>query len=112
MDPGYVPIRIEVQKQAKAMRVEWKNNEVHRIRLSDLRNSCPCATCAEQREQSRSHGGLHMISNAEMAVTDEILQVRPVGRYAIKVAWADGHDTGIYTYTLLHELGARLGEKD
>ena len=94
------------------MRIEWKNNQVHRIKLSDLRKYCPCATCAERREQSKSHSGLHMISNAEMAVTDEVLQVLPVGRYAIQIAWRDGHDTGIYTYTLLHELGERLGEMD
>jgi DUF971 family protein len=31
--------------------------------------------------------------------------MKPVGNYAYSVSFSDGHDTGIYTFELLHELG-------
>jgi DUF971 family protein len=33
--------------------------------------------------------------------------VEPVGNYALKLTFDDGHDTGLYSFTLLHELGTR-----
>lgn len=33
-------------------------------------------------------------------------RVELVGRYAIRVAWADGHDTGLYEYGLLRRVGS------
>ncbi len=36
----------------------------------------------------------------EVRATD----VKPVGRYALNFVWSDGHDSGIYTYSLLREL--------
>ena len=33
-------------------------------------------------------------------------QIRPVGRYALQIAWSDGHDSGIYPFERLRELGS------
>ena len=35
-----------------------------------------------------------------------ISEVEPIGNYAVRVRFSDGHDTGIFTWTYLHELGA------
>ena len=32
-------------------------------------------------------------------------QINPSGNYAVKIVFDDGHDSGIYTWTYLHELG-------
>jgi len=34
-----------------------------------------------------------------------ILRLEPVGNYAIRIVFDDGHDTGLYTWSYLHELG-------
>jgi len=34
-----------------------------------------------------------------------IAQVEPIGNYAVRIRFTDGHDTGIYTWAYLHELG-------
>ncbi len=34
-----------------------------------------------------------------------ISAVEPVGNYALRLIFDDGHDTGLYTWSLLHELG-------
>jgi DUF971 family protein len=40
-----------------------------------------------------------------------IRSVDPVGHYAVRLVFDDGHDTGIYTWDYLHELGVTRGEK-
>jgi DUF971 family protein len=35
-----------------------------------------------------------------------IFAVNPVGRYAVRLVFDDGHDTGLYTWDLLRQLGA------
>lgn len=41
-----------------------------------------------------------------------IKAVEPVGHYAVRLVFDDGHDSGLYTWKYLHELGRRLaGEK-
>jgi len=40
-----------------------------------------------------------------------IAGVEPVGHYAIKIRFDDGHDTGIYSWNYLYELGDRQAEK-
>jgi DUF971 family protein len=34
-----------------------------------------------------------------------ILRVEPVGNYAVRIVFDDGHDTGLYVWEYLHELG-------
>lgn len=34
-----------------------------------------------------------------------IARIEPVGNYAVRIAFDDGHDTGIFTWNYLHELG-------
>ena len=39
-----------------------------------------------------------------------IVAVEPVGQYAVKLVFDDGHDTGLYTWKYLHELGRERGQ--
>jgi DUF971 family protein len=40
-----------------------------------------------------------------------IASIEPMGRYAVKFAFDDGHATGIYAWAYLHELGATAADK-
>ena len=105
-----VPSRIEVRREAGSLIVEWKSGGEHRIPLVWLRSRCPCAECAELREEQAEAGGLHTLTAGEMATSAEVRNVTAVGRYAIKITWGDGHDTGIYTYDYLWQLGGQCGK--
>ena len=37
-------------------------------------------------------------------------QITPSGNYAVKIMFDDGHDSGIYTWTYLHELGVNYDQ--
>jgi DUF971 family protein len=40
----------------------------------------------------------------------EITAIEPVGSYAVKLVFSDGHDTGLYSWDYLHDLGTRHDE--
>ena len=40
-----------------------------------------------------------------------ILRIEPVGNYATRIVFDDGHDTGLYTWTYLRELGEHKEER-
>jgi len=39
-----------------------------------------------------------------------IRAVEPIGQYAVKLSFDDGHDTGLYTWKYLHQLGSQREE--
>jgi DUF971 family protein len=40
-----------------------------------------------------------------------VVRAEPVGRYAVRIVFDDGHDTGLYSWDLLYDLGAHKDEK-
>ena len=82
----------------------WGDEIAQRIRLEDLRRLCPCAVCEGTRAKQES-SELHVISSAELSASASVVNLTPVGRFAIQIRWSDGHDTGIYTYDYLRSMG-------
>ena len=56
-----------------------------------------CLHCRAQAEPAQPQ--------AEEAAPLKILGMKPVGNYAYSINFSDGHDTGIYSFTTLLELG-------
>jgi DUF971 family protein len=40
-----------------------------------------------------------------------ILRVEPIGNYAVRIVFTDRHDTGIYSWALLHQLGSEYDRR-
>ena len=101
--------QIDIDRDAGQIKTQWKDGTKAKLSLADLRRYCPCAVCVDQREKQVAQDGLHVITSGEAAATDQVLNVAAVGRYAIKVTWGDGHDTGIYTFDYLRQLAEEFG---
>jgi len=87
--------------------IEWSDGTRRSFAVGELRDKCPCATCREKRNAPPSAANplsLNVLSPAE-AKPLELLGMTPVGNYAYAIAFSDGHDTGIYTFELLREIG-------
>lgn len=71
-----------------------------------LRDACPCASCREQRSEppGGSGAGLLQVLKPEEIAPLTVTGMTPVGQYAYKIAFSDGHDSGIYTLEYLREL--------
>ncbi len=89
------------------IQIGWDDGQVRRYRVAEIRQRCPCATCREKRTAAAAEQDTNMlpvISHAETLPT-RIEGMRPVGNYAYNIRFNDGHDTGIFTFEFLRELG-------
>lgn len=97
-DPEHIAIA-----KSSGITIDWKDGHRSEYSLKYLRDHCPCATCAE------THG-----PSPAAPAQDNPLQlykpklkmekVEPVGQYAIRMHWNDGHNAGIYSYDYFREI--------
>jgi DUF971 family protein len=94
--PGRPPHPIEVRRLAdeKLVRITWSDGHESEYPYAYLRGWCPCAAC-------QGHGTERRYVHA---ADDALVHIGVVGKYALSLAWGDGHDTGIYSYRYLREL--------
>ena len=81
--------------------VDWQDGHRSVYTWKHLRAHCPCAGCREERLQPPDP--FRILKPTELAPLAPVAMT-PVGRYAYKITWSDGHDTGIYTFENLREL--------
>ncbi|MDA0336751.1 MAG: DUF971 domain-containing protein [bacterium] len=102
------PTSIELGE--RELLISWQDGQSSSYALHDLRLHCPCANCREARGQP--HGPqlvgmeLPIVTAASVNPTSKAKGFDPVGRYGIKIHWADGHDAGIYTFEMLRDFSA------
>ncbi len=87
----------EIDAPQRVLRVTWDDARISEYPWESLRRACPCAYCSGE-------GAFAGNVNADTTFSErqsELRQVFPVGRYGLAPEWADGHDTGIYTFKLL-----------
>jgi DUF971 family protein len=73
--------------------IEWSDGRTRDYDPAELRKACPCAGCAAGPGESSP--------TAELTVT----AMQPVGNYAYRIEFSDGHTTGIFPLELLQRLG-------
>ena len=93
----------QIELEDDHLLIEWQDGHQSRLVLEDLRRECPCAGCRENRLPEAAAPGveLPMLSAEAAAVTAAATAFEYVGRYGIRISWADGHDTGIYIFEAL-----------
>ena len=99
------PVKLQIVEPASLL-IEWSDGRRQQYPLAELRRHCPCATCREKHkgEDQKPAALLPVLPLAEAAPV-RIVAMKPVGNYAYGITFSDGHDTGIYTFEQLRELG-------
>jgi len=92
------PIEIRVQSEEKRLEIEFDNGESFSIPAELLRVESPSA-------EVQGHGPGQKTTVAGRRHVG-ILAVEPVGNYAVRIRFDDLHDTGLYTWRYLYELGS------
>lgn len=90
------PVRVEVQRDRNQVEIEWTDGHCSVFPTRYLRGFCPCAVC-----QGHALGSWTFIDSAS---TIDVSGIEEVGLYALQIKWSDGHDTGIYSWSILREL--------
>lgn len=105
-------IPLEIRRLgASGVRIQWSDGVCLDYSSRLLRTNCPCATCRERRGDD-SHAApltpkkssLLRIVEASADTELSLERIWSVGNYALGLAWADGHDTGIYPFDLLRKI--------
>lgn len=87
--------------------IEWSDNHSRVYSIRELRDNCPCALCKEQRRQKDETTCLPIVESRDRAPI-RIAQMMPQGNYAYQIVFSDGHGDGLYSLSLLRELGKLL----
>jgi DUF971 family protein len=91
-----------VQQIGDELAIAWNDGAESFLKLELLRRACPCAACGGEPDV------LGHIARPHVHYTDESFQLAGfelVGGYALQPRWADGHSSGIYSFTYLRRLG-------
>ncbi len=99
--PQIDPEHIALSKSSGIM-IEWRAGPHRVYSLQYLRDHCPCATCAETHGPAHSPGQDNPFQLYKPKLKMD--KVEPVGQYAIRIHWNDGHNSGIYSYDYLREI--------
>jgi DUF971 family protein len=81
--------------------IQWNDGHRSVYAWQHLRDHCPCASCREERDKPPDP--FHILKPSELVPLKPVA-LEPVGRYAYKIVWSDGHDTGLFTLELLRSL--------
>ena len=74
--------------------------------IKSIRDNCPCASCAGEKDVfGNVYKGPPQIKTEDSYI---ISGIQPVGYYALRPFWADGHSTGIFSFEFLFHLGNEL----
>ena len=91
-----------------ALLIKWNDGQQRRYSFREMRDECPGATCREKRVGEQQAPSLLPVLSAAEAEPLRIEGMTPVGSYAYTIAFSDGHDTGVFSFDLLQQLGERV----
>jgi DUF971 family protein len=92
-----VPAEIKLRKASRLLEVSFDDGNRFQLPFEYLRVHSPSA-------EVKGHGpGQEVLVLGKESVG--VRAVEPVGQYAVKLVFDDGHDTGLYTWKYLYELG-------
>lgn len=91
------PTRLAFRRKPRDLRIDFDDGARFDIPFELLRVESPSA-------ETRGHGaGPPPALGGKKSVG--VLDAQPVGRYAVRIVFDDGHQTGLYTWPFLYELG-------
>jgi DUF971 family protein len=91
------PTDIKLRTASRLLEIAFDDGSKFELTFEYLRVFSPSA-------EVRGHGGgegVLQVGKENVGIT----AVEPVGNYALRLTFNDGHDTGLYSWSLLHELG-------
>jgi len=101
--PETWPVELRVNAAKDLLSVSFDNGEKYQLAAEYLRVESPSAEVQGHSPHERRFIG------AKRKV--KIRTLEPVGHYAVRIIFDDGHDSGLYTWSYLRELGREREQK-
>ena len=93
----HVPSEIRQKRQERMVIITWDTGEVFSYSMEYLRVKCPCADCCGHTPDQAK-----LIDGKQDVV---IREITPVGHYAVKLHFSDDHDSGVFSWQTLFDIG-------
>jgi len=98
-----IPTELKLKRASRSLEVIFADGIVFTLPAEYLRVHSPSAEVT-----GHSAGEGLLVTGKEQVAIERI---EPVGRYAVKLVFDDGHDTGLFTWKVLYELGVGYDTK-
>ena len=93
------PTALTLHRASRVLEISFSDNASFRIPFELMRICSPSA-------EVQGHGpGQEVLQSGKRDV--DIVSLHPVGNYAVLPIFSDGHESGIYSWDLLYELGSQ-----
>lgn len=92
---------VVVAKDQREVTLGWSDGATTKVGARRLRQYCPCAGCVDEWSGKRT------LEIDAVPETMQVLEVNPVGNYALSFTFADEHRTGIYQWQYLRDLSSQ-----
>ncbi len=97
-----LPTEIKLHQVSRLLEISFDDGKIFHLPCEFLRVHSPSA-------EVRGHGkGQETLQFGKKNV--EIKAIEPVGNYAVQLSFSDGHNTGLYSWDILYDYGARQDE--
>lgn len=91
-----IPTEIKLRTQSRVLELTYESGERYALDFEYLRVYTPSA-------EARGHGpGQETLQTGKRNVVIE--RIEPVGTYALRLVFSDGHDSGLYSWDILYNL--------
>jgi DUF971 family protein len=97
-----------IQQIANELAIRWNDGAESYLDLQFLRRACPCAACGGEPD------ALGNVLRPEVNYSEKSFELSGfeiVGGYALQPRWADGHNTGLYSFQYLRRLAEPVTSK-
>jgi DUF971 family protein len=99
-DPEHIAI-----SKSRGIQIDWKDGHKSDFTVVYLRDHCPCAGCTGSHgTRPRPKTGDSPFPMFQPRIKMD--SVEPIGNYAIRIHWSDGHSQGIYSFAHFREICA------
>lgn len=96
----FYPTEIKLHKKSKSLEITFEDGSNYHLPCEYLRVFSPSAEVrGHTKEQRKLIAGKKNVG---------IINIEPVGSYAVKFIFDDGHSTGLYTWEILHDLSVHF----
>ncbi|MBL8762733.1 MAG: DUF971 domain-containing protein [Phycisphaerae bacterium] len=96
------PRRLDLKKD-RGLTVEWADGTTSYFSIPYLRKMSPSAEARQLREEM-ARNPLAVLPSGQGGGPLTALGAEFVGRYALRITFSDGHDTGLYSWAYLREI--------
>lgn len=93
------PTNIRALQSDQILELTWPDGKCQLLPYRTLRTECPCAVCKDEWT------GARILDPNSVRADLKLDEMEPVGSYAVRFSWNDGHSSGLFTWENLSNLG-------